>query len=74
MTTLSKGDKSIQISMENIICEPTNTDNHSILYIIQAPKIICNDKKDAEYIQQKVNDFSMKLCKELLEPKGEENE
>ena len=74
MTTLSKGDKSIQISMENIIYEPTNTDNHSILYIIQAPKIICNDKKDAEYIQQKVNDFSMKLCKELLEPKGEENE
>lgn len=74
MTTLSKGDKSIQIKIENITYEPTDTDNHSISYIVQAPKIICNDKKDAEYIQQKVNDFSMKLCKKLLEPKGEENE
>lgn len=74
MTTLTKGDKSIQISIENITCEPTDTDNHSISYIVQAPKIICNNKKDAEYIQQKVNDFTMNLCRELLEPKGEENE
>ena len=56
------------------MCEPTDTDNHSISYIVQAPKVICNDKKDAEYIQQKVNDFTMSLCRELLEPKGEENE
>ena len=74
MTIISKGDKSIQIKIENIICEPTNTDNHSISYIIQTPKIICNDKKDAEYIHQKINDFTMNLCKELLEQKGEENE
>ena len=74
MTTISKGDKSIQISIENIACESTDEDSHSISYIIQAPKIICNDKKDAEYIHQKINDFTMNLCKELLEQKGEENE
>ena len=74
MTTISKGDKSIQISIENIACESTDEDNHSISYIIQAQKIICNDKKDAEYIHQKINDFTMNLCKELLEQKGEENE
>lgn len=74
MTTISKGDKSIQISIENIACESTDEDNHSISYIIQAPKIICNDKKDAEYIHQKINDFTMNLCKELLEQKGAENE
>lgn len=74
MTTISKGDKSIQISIENITYEPTDTDNHSISYIVQAPKVICDDKKDAEYIHQKINDFTMSLCRELLEPKGEENE
>ena len=74
MTTISKGDKSIQISIENIACESTDEDNHSISYIIQAPKFICNNKKDAEYIHQKINDFTMNLCKELLEQKGEENE
>ena len=74
MTIISKGDKSIQIKIENIACESTDEDNHSISYIIQAPKIICNDKKDAEYIHQKINDFTMNLCKELLEQKGEENE
>ena len=74
MTTISKGDKSIQIKIENIACESTDEDNHSISYIIQTPKIICNDKKDAEYIHQKINDFTMNLCKELLEQKGEENE
>lgn len=74
MTTISKGDKSIQIKIENITCESTDEDNHGISYIIQAPKIICNDKKDAEYIHQKINDFTMNLCKELLETKGEENE
>ena len=74
MTTISKGDKSIQISIENIAGQYTAEDNHSISYIIQAPKIICNDKKDAEYIHQKINDFTMNLCKELLEQKGEENE
>ena len=74
MTIISKGDKSIQIKIENIACESTDEDNHSISYIIQTPKIICNDKKDAEYIHQKINDFTMNLCKELLEQKGEENE
>ena len=74
MTTISKGDKSIQIKIENIACESTDEDNRSISYIIQAPKIICNDKKDAEYIHQKINDFTMSLCRELLEPKGEEKE
>lgn len=72
MTTLSKGNKSIQISIENIICEPTNTDNHNISYIVQAPKIICNNKQDADYIHKKVNDYTMKLCKELLETKEDE--
>ena len=74
MTTISKGDKFIQIKIENIACESTDEDNHSISYIVQTPKIICNDKKDAEYIHQKINDFTMNLCKELLEQKGEENE
>lgn len=74
MTIISKGDKSIQIKIENIVCESTDEDNHSISYIIQTPKIICNNKKDAEYIHQKINDFTMNLCKELLEQKGEENE
>ena len=55
MTTISKGNKSIQIKIENIACESTDEDNHSISYIIQAPKVICNDKKDAEYIHQKIN-------------------
>lgn len=73
MTTLSKGNKSIQISIENIACKSTDTDNNSISYIVQAPKIICNNKNDAEYIHQKVNDFTMNLCKELLE-KGENHE
>ena len=68
MTTLTKGDKSIQISIKNITCKPTDIDNHSISYIVQVPKVICNDKKDAEYIQQKVNDFTMSLCRKLLEP------
>lgn len=68
MTTLTKGNKSIQINIGNITCEPTDTNNHSISYIVQAPKVICNNKKDAEYIQQKVNDFTMSLCRKLLEP------
>ena len=73
MTTLTKGNKSIQVFFEDMMYEPTDTDNSTISYIVQAPKIICDNKQIAECIHQKINNFTINLCKELLD-KGEENE
>lgn len=75
MTTISKGDKSIQISMKYVVCDATQEDNCTISYIAKGPEIICNNKEDAEYIQEKLNLEAMSICNEVLNnQKGETNE
>lgn len=75
MTTLTNGDKSIQISMKYVVCDATKEDNCTISYIVKGPEIICNNKEDAEYIQEKLNLEAMSICTEILNnQKGETNE
>lgn len=75
MTTLTNGEKSIQISMKYVVCDATQEDNCTISYIVKGPEIICNNKEDAEYIQEKLNLEAMSICNEVFnDQKGEINE
>lgn len=66
MLILNDRDKTITITIEPITCESTEEDSTSISYIIKAPKIVCNNKKDAEAIHQKLSDFAISTCRALL--------
>ena len=37
MTTLTNGNKSIQISMKYVVCDATKEDNCTISYIVKGP-------------------------------------
>lgn len=65
MTTLyGENGKVIQYSLSNTIYSQIKN-----MYAVEMPIVMCDYEKDAEYIQQKVNEFVGELSKKLL--KGE---
>ena len=62
MTVLQEENgKTIRFSLNNTIHEIDKN-----LYIIEMPMVVCNNKKDAERIQQDVNIFISELSKKVL--------
>lgn len=65
MIILKNNNKTIQISLGTEI--KRNTSGNSVFeYLPELPNIKCSDKKDAEYIQQKVNTFINEISQNLL--------
>jgi hypothetical protein len=65
MTTLyGDNNKKIQFSISNTIHECD-----SDMYTIESPTIVCNNKKDAERIQNELGSFVSKLSRTILENK-----
>lgn len=62
MVILSNDKKTIQLSLSNIIHE----DQKEGKYTVVLPFVICDNKKDAKQIQEKVNSYVSELSKELL--------
>ena len=67
MTTYSNGDRNIQVSLSYTLHEEKETIGR--LYIPELPTIICNNRSDAENIQQQVNNFINDLAKNILKEK-----
>lgn len=65
MTILTNKDKAIQYSVSNEIVDYPN--NGPYKFSVTLPTINCSDKKDAELIQNKVNELVQKLAKDLLD-------
>lgn len=61
MLIMSNGTKMIKVGLSDIIIE--NTKNE---FTVELPKVICDNKKDAVYIQQRVNSLVNELSEELL--------
>lgn len=62
MTTLyGKNRKVIQFSLSNVIHECSRD-----MCIIEMPMVICNNRKDAEYIQKEIGEFIGALSEQLL--------
>lgn len=74
MIVYNKNDKFIKVSIPNMEYDSSNKDNHTVLYIVKSPEIICNNKKDAEYIKEKVNIFTMELIHKILNESEENHE
>lgn len=66
MIILSKDERTIQISSPAMMNECVSKKDEEVLYIIESPKIICNNKNDAEHIQRKLNEFAVSLSRTLL--------
>lgn len=62
-----KGKRTIVIKYNNDIDININSGGED--YIAKAPTIICNDMKDAKYIQEKLNTYANKISQELLNKK-----
>ena len=65
MTTI-RGDngKKIEFAFSNVIHECERD-----MYIIEMPTVICNNRKDAELIQEEVGAFISELSKTILKDK-----
>ena len=62
MTTLQgENGKTIQFALNNTIHEIDKN-----LHIIEMPVVICNNRKDAEHIQQNINLFVSELSKKII--------
>lgn len=67
MLTLTNKDKIIQCALSDVIRESKPTGNKTYsTYAPALPVVICNDKKDAEYIQKEVNTFLNKIIHNLV--------
>lgn len=67
MVVLNNNNKAIQFSVSNTIHENREaTGSLRFTYAPELPTIKCSDKRDAEFIQQKVNTFINDLSKNLL--------
>ena len=68
MIILSDSDnrKNIKLSISDVIHEGSPEIGKKE-YTIVLPLVVCNDKKDAEYIQSQVNMYVNEICKEVLE-------
>lgn len=53
--------KKIEYVLDNVIHECDNE-----MYIVEMPLVVCNNKKDAEYIQSKINTFVGELSHTVL--------
>lgn len=60
MTTLLGKDKSVEYSLSTEILLRDN------MFRLEPIKIACSSKKDAEYIQEKVNKLISEISKELI--------
>ena len=65
MTTI-RGDngKKIEFAFSNVVHECERD-----MYIIEMPTVICNNRKDAELIQEEVGAFVSELSKTILKDK-----
>ena len=61
MTTLTNGEKSINITL---IDEITILDSKQ--YVLNLPKVICSKLEDADYIQKEINELVNDLARELM--------
>lgn len=61
MTTLEGAGRMIQYSTSNVIHECNDN-----TYIIEMPVIICDNKKDAEYIQSEIGSLVGELSRNLI--------
>ena len=68
MTTLTNGEKSIDLTLSNTIKISEN--KH---YDINPPKITCSKFEDAEYMQKEINTFVNNLACELMKNQRKEN-
>ena len=68
MTTLNNKNRAIQFSHSNVIHE--NKERTALCdtytYLPELPVVICSEKTDAEYIQNKINTFIRELSHEIL--------
>lgn len=61
MTTLQGNGKMIQFAFNDVIHECSKN-----TYVVELPFIVCSNKKDAERIQQEIDNFVGKLGKKLI--------
>ena len=66
MMILNKDKRTIKISMESMTSKCSGEHDYNMLYSVTAPKIICNNIDDADYIQGKLNEFVLNTCRELM--------
>ena len=64
MTIFSNDKKSIQFTPGDTLYKPAMYGES--LHEIEMPKIICTNKDDAEYIQEKINEFARRLVINLI--------
>lgn len=74
MLILNKDERKIEISAGCVESECADDKDRTLSYIINTPKIICNSKRDANNIQEKLNDYAIKLCRKIINEEGLDNE
>lgn len=65
MTTYTQNTKSISVTFGEMKVEADNVTKDTVC-TVTAPKIVCNNEADAQYIKDKVNSFVNDLVKSLL--------
>ena len=65
MVILNNGRNEIRYTLGNSLlkCQKTN----SSVYMVDVPKVSCTNEKDAEMIQQELNDLVGRLSHKLIE-------
>lgn len=66
MIIMNNDTKSIQFSLTNNTTAYIDFNSKRIVHEANLPKVICTNKTDAEYIQEKINEYINKLSHELL--------
>ena len=67
MTVLSNREKEIRLSLSDTIHEKREPNGHiRFTYTPVLPTVVCSEKVDAEYIQQRINTLINDISKDLL--------